>query len=179
MKDADTEQHTLEEIRTRFISVMAKNMEVYGISETVGRLYGTVYFHDQPMTLDEMSASLCMSKTSMSTNIKILSEANMVERVWQKGVRKDLYQDEDDWYKSFTTVFIDRWRSATNANLESAEHTKKELQAILDKTNDSMVYEKAATDLSRVEKALDYYAWLDEIIHLFETEQIFDYVNKK
>ncbi|WP_353626298.1 hypothetical protein [Bacillus sp. JCM 19041] len=46
-----------------------------------------------------------MSKTSMSTGIRQLAEANMAKKVWRKGVRKDLYTGEEDWYESFVAIF--------------------------------------------------------------------------
>ena len=86
MKQQD-EWNKLEEARDRFIQEISKNMYLYGITESIGRLYGTVFFAEEPMTLDEMSKELGMSKTSMSTGIRMLSESDMVERVWRKGVK--------------------------------------------------------------------------------------------
>ena len=68
-----------EEIIDKFIQVIAKNMNLYGITPSVGRLYGKLYFHDGRMTLDDMRDALEMSKTSMSTGVRALSEMKMVE----------------------------------------------------------------------------------------------------
>ena len=54
-----------EELIERYIQVIAKNMNLYGITPSVGRLYGTLYFAEEPMTLDQMRDALLMSKTSM------------------------------------------------------------------------------------------------------------------
>ncbi|PSL51348.1 transcriptional regulator [Salsuginibacillus halophilus] len=177
---AETRQwETLDVIRERFIAEMAQNMEVYGISQTVGRLYGTIFFQCAPMTLDEMSEALGMSKTSMSNNIRLLSEADMVERVWEKGVRKDLYKDEEDWYKSFSSVFINRWKAATDANLKAAKDAIVELEQIHDNAEDPVIQEQTNSDLAKVRKAHAYYEWLNEVIFLFEDGTIFEYVPKR
>src|SRR5699024_11992518 len=42
-----------DEMIQRFIQVIAKNMNLYGITPSVGRLYGVLYFNDQPMTRSE------------------------------------------------------------------------------------------------------------------------------
>lgn len=68
-----------EETIEKFIQVIAKNMSLYGITASVGRLYGVLYFSDEPMTLDDMRDALEMSKTSMSTGVRALSEMKMVE----------------------------------------------------------------------------------------------------
>lgn len=89
-----------EELIERYIQVIAKNMNLYGITPSVGRLYGTLYFAEEPMTLDQMRDALLMSKTSMSTGVKALADMKMVTPTFRKGIRKDLYQTEKDWYKS-------------------------------------------------------------------------------
>ncbi|WP_338001133.1 GbsR/MarR family transcriptional regulator [Shouchella clausii] len=95
----------LQEIREQFIHELSTNFHLYGINESVGRLYGTLLFENDTLTLDEMSRRLGMSKTSMSTGIRQLVDANMARKVWKKGVRKDLYIGEEDWYASFIAIF--------------------------------------------------------------------------
>lgn len=169
----------LQNIRHRFISVMAQNMGLYDITETNGRLYGTILFSDGPMTLDDMSRALEMSKTSMSTGVRLLSEGSMLTRVWEKGVRKDLYTVEEDWYKSFTSVFVNRWREATDNNHKAARHAKEQLEELYKKTEDTALQEQIERDLEKLDHAVRYYSWLDEVIHIFENGEIFDIVPKK
>lgn len=171
--------HQLESARNRFIQEISKNMYLYGINESIGRLYGIVFFAEHPMTLDEMSKELGMSKTSMSTGIRTLTEADMVERVWKKGVRKDLYQTEEDWYKSFSSLFINRWRTAVDDNLEAVYELKKTLDDLKEHTEDENLKEAIQTDLDKIIKAKNYYEWLGEVIKVFETGKIFELVPKK
>lgn len=169
----------LEKARNRFISEIAKNIHLYNITSSVGRLYGTVFFSDKPMTLDEMSESLGMSKTSMSTGIRALSDANMVEQVWEKGVRKDLYRTEEDWYKSFSTVFITRWRNSTEMNMSAIKDTKGLMNELYEETDSGHIRSEIDKDLEKLSKAEAYYDWLNEVIALFETGDIFNIVPKK
>ncbi|MDQ0256116.1 DNA-binding transcriptional regulator GbsR (MarR family) [Evansella vedderi] len=168
----------LEQARNRFITEIAKNIYLYNITPSVGRLYGTVFFSEEPMTLDEMSKAMGMSKTSMSTGIRSLLEADMVERVWERGIRKDLYKVEDDWYKSFSNVFINRWRNATELNKQAIEETKGLLNRLMDETEYEAVRVKAEKDLKKLTEVEEYYGWLTEVISLFETGAIFDIVPK-
>src|SRR6478735_4038550 len=94
----------LQHIRETFIHELSTNLHLYGMNESTGRLYGALLFEENALTLDQMSDHLGMSKTSMSTSIRQLTEANMARKVWQKGVRKDLYTSEDDWYNSFIAI---------------------------------------------------------------------------
>ena len=174
-----SEQEQLDAARGRFISEIAKNIHLYDLPPSIGRLYGTVFFSEDPMTLDEMSEEMGMSKTSMSTGIRSLVDADMVERVWEKGVRKDLYKTEEDWYKSFSTVFIKRWRNATETNLEAIGETEEMLNALKERADHDEVIEKVNNDLEKLHRARKYYEWLNEVIALFETGEIFEIVPKK
>ncbi len=127
------------------------------------------------MTLDQMSKALEMSKTSMSTGIRTLSEANMVEKVWQKGTRKDLYQAEKDWYKSFSTVFVKRWRNSVDNNFKAVREMRQTLTH-LESSEHEEIRKAVAHDLEKLEHAQQYYEWLQKVIHLFESEEIYDIV---
>ncbi|PYZ92094.1 GbsR/MarR family transcriptional regulator [Salipaludibacillus keqinensis] len=169
----------LEKARNRFISEIAKNIHLYNITSSIGRLYGTVFFSEEPMNLDDMSEALGMSKTSMSTGIRALSNADMVERVWEKGVRKDLYKTEKDWYKSFSNVFINRWRNATELNMGAIKETKEMMTELYKETEAEEIKRKVDRDLDKLTEAEAYYEWLNEVIALFETGEIFEIVPKK
>src|SRR5699024_10744909 len=138
VKDWEVYEDTTE----RYIQGVAKNMTLYGITPSIGRLYGTLYFSDEPMTLDDMTEALKMSKTSMSTGIRSLEEMRMVQSTFKKGVRKDLYQSEEDWYKSFTSLFANRWKHHTETNIEEAEEAIFELNRIAEKTGDQQLNDK-------------------------------------
>ncbi|MFC3040691.1 GbsR/MarR family transcriptional regulator [Virgibacillus xinjiangensis] len=177
-READNkEKH--EETIEKFIQVIAKNMNLYGIPPSVGRLYGVLYFADEPMTLDGMREALEMSKTSMSTGVRSLSEVKMVKPAFKKGVRKDLYQSEEDWYKSFTSLFGNRWRKQTEMNIEEAEDAIEELQTLMEKTEDEQLLEELQRDLERLEYARNYYLWLKDFIRTMESGEIFEYIPKK
>ena len=87
---------------------------LYGLTPSAGRQYGTMFFQNEPLTLDEMTEELGMSKTSMSTSVRALSDLKLVERAWKRGVRKDLYQVKDDWYQSFIDIFSIKWRRSVS-----------------------------------------------------------------
>ncbi|WP_079529322.1 GbsR/MarR family transcriptional regulator [Halobacillus hunanensis] len=177
------EKHTqdwtnYEETIEKFIQVIAKNMSLYGVTPSIGRLYGVLYFEEDPMTLDDMRAALEMSKTSMSTGVRALSDMKMVEPAFKKGVRKDLYKSEEDWYKSFTSLFGSRWRHHTETNIEEADEAIQELLQIKEQTEDVSLKEKIDSDIDRLHYAQNYYRWLMRFIHVVESGEIFQYVPK-
>lgn len=167
-----------EETIERFIQVIAKNMTLYGVTPSIGRLYGAIYFSEEPMTLDDMRDALEMSKTSMSTGVRTLSEMNMVEPTFKKGVRKDLYQSDEDWYKSFTSLFGNRWRQHTETNIEEANQTIHSLEELQTNTNNQELKKKISNSIERLNYAKNYYKWLMKFITVVETGEIFNYIPK-
>lgn len=167
-------QNTIEQ----FIQVIAKNMSLYGVTPSIGRLYGVLYFAEEAMTLDNMREALEMSKTSMSTGVRTLSDMKMVEPSFKKGIRKDLYKSEEDWYKSFTSLFGSRWRHHTETNIEEADEAIQELLNLREHTTDESLKEKIEMDIERLEYAQDYYRWLMRFIYVVESGEIFEYVPK-
>ncbi|QKY68505.1 GbsR/MarR family transcriptional regulator [Lentibacillus sp. CBA3610] len=175
-KHTSNEEEKYEETIEKFIQVIAKNMSLYGITSSVGRLYGVLYFSDEPMTLDGMRDALEMSKTSMSTGVRSLSDMKMVESTFKRGIRKDLYRSEEDWYKSFTSLFGNRWRHHTETNIEEAEETIMELRKIAQETSDENLKNRIGRDIDRLRYAKDYYKWLMKFIQVVESGEIFEYV---
>ncbi|HET7577953.1 MAG TPA: GbsR/MarR family transcriptional regulator [Bacillales bacterium] len=167
-----------QNVKEQFIQSIAKNMKLYGITPSVGRLFGILYFSDEPMTLDDMRSELGMSKTSMSTGVRALLDMKMVEPVFRRGVRKDLYQTEDDWYKSFAALFSSQWKKATQTNIEEMTEAKEKLEEMAAATEDEDLVHKIKGDLERLEYAKGYYEWLLRFVTVIETGEIFQYVPK-
>lgn len=174
-----SDQEKLETAREKVIQSIAENIDLYGITDSIGRLYGTLYFSNEPLTLDEMREALGMSKTSMSTGVRTLLETKMVRKVWKKGVRKDLYQAEEDWYKTFFEYFSTQWRDAIEMNLKAIKDAESTFHALIGKkeTNER-IKQDAIQDLEKLAKAKEYYQWLEDLIRTFETGEIFNLVPK-
>lgn len=174
----DKEWNKYEETKEQFIQSIAKNMHLYGITPSIGRLYGALYFSEQPMTLDDMREALGMSKTSMSTGVRTLLDMKMVEPVFKRGMRKDLYRTEEDWYKSFSALFSRKWKKATETNIEEMIETKEELESLYEQTENEQLKAKIEFDYERLEYAKNYYEWLLKFVEVIETGKIYDIVPK-
>jgi DNA-binding transcriptional regulator GbsR (MarR family) len=174
------QEKALQKARKRVIETIGNNMELYGITESTGHLYGLLFFQNKPMTLDEMREAMEMSKTSMSTGVRTLVDLKMVNKVWGKGSRKDLYEVEMDWYQTFADFFTIKWRKALEMNVQALRKSKSEmteLAAQLD-ANDP-VHAELQTDIAKMDDAIRYYSWLDRLIDTFESGDIFKLVPKE
>ncbi|UJF34140.1 GbsR/MarR family transcriptional regulator [Paenibacillus hexagrammi] len=170
----------IQKARKRIIESIGKNMDLYGITQSTGHLYGLLFFQNKPMTLDEMGEAMEMSKTSMSTAVRTLVDLKMVHKVWEKGSRKDLYEVEMDWFQTFADYFSLKWRKALEINLSSLRKSRTELTNLLKQyADDSSLQSVLNTDLEKVDEAIRYYSWLDRLIETFESGDIFKLVPKE
>lgn len=153
----------IEEIKNEAIFTLAKLIHLYGLTLSESRLFSIMFLENNPMTLDEMSQSLGMSKTSMSTGVRSLLDAQMVERTWKKGIRKDLYMVEEDLYKTFSNAFIDQWHSVIQHNTKTFSEISKQIGSLSSKIQDADLQASIAQYSHKVENIIDFYKWLAEI----------------
>lgn len=170
----------VDEVKTQFIEKIADNMSAFGVSASVGRVLGIIYMNREPMTLDDLSAETGMSKTRMSQVVREMIDMNIAERVFKKGVRKDLYQVEQDYYQTFVSLFTSTWNKAINRsrNFEKRLMTKlDELQNVSERTavEEQMINEL----LEEIEEWMEYYDWIRRVTDFFESGEIFKHVPKK
>lgn len=169
----------IDRARERVIETISQNMHLYGVTPSIGRLYGILFFNEGPLTLDDMKEELQMSKTSMSTSVRTLTDLKMVEKVWMKGERKDLYTARRDWYGIFIDYFAHEWRKVIHSNLSAVDESITKLNHLL--ADSSITEEQKATittDLNKLLYTKDYYQWQDRLFDFFETEEVFKAVER-
>ncbi|MFC4559150.1 GbsR/MarR family transcriptional regulator [Virgibacillus kekensis] len=116
-----------EELTDKIIAESVKTIEMFGLTPLEARLFVLLYIEKRPMTLDEMSEALGRSKTAMSTSVRSLSDYNLVNLVWKKGERKDLYETNDQLYKNFMNNYVNKWIDMTSHQRESLEEISRTL----------------------------------------------------
>ncbi|KRE48801.1 GbsR/MarR family transcriptional regulator [Paenibacillus sp. Soil522] len=178
LADLTEEQLTkLHNTRRRVIESIGKNMDLYGITLSIGHLYGNMYFNREPVTLDEMSQTMGMSKTSMSTGMRTLHDLKMINKVWGKGSRKDLYEVEPNWHQNFADFFSIKWRKAVEQNMSALNRSMKEIDALKQQyESDPAFLDVLENDMQKIDEALKYYRWLERLIDSFETGDIYKFI---
>ncbi|CAM4365766.1 GbsR/MarR family transcriptional regulator [Paenibacillus phoenicis] len=175
----DEQQALLMKVRKRVIEAIGRNMDLYGVSLSTGHLYGLLFFADKPMTLDEMGKEMKMSKTSMSTGVRTLLDLKMVNKVWEKGSRKDLYEVEYDWYQTFTDFFAIKWRKAVESNILVLRRSIDELTKAMVVEEEGPLRKVLEEDVRKMKESVKYYEWLDRLIDAMESGEIYKLVPKE
>ena len=90
---------------TDFIEKFCVVAEQDGFPRIAGRIMGFLLLHEGPYTLDELAEELQISKTSASTNARLLEQHEIIERVVKSGDRRDFYRlAENHWERMFDVI---------------------------------------------------------------------------
>ena len=168
----------LDEARDVIISAIAQTMVIYGVTPSVGRIYGVLYFADKPMSLDDIKDQVAMSKASVSNGMRELLDTEMVIKVWKKGDIKDHYIAEKDFLRNFIAFFKKKLRQERNLIVKAIEQSQPVLQDIADNFSDSKASAAAKQDLKHLKDSEAYFNWTMRLANAMESGEIFNYFPK-
>lgn len=173
-----SEKETIEQSRDVMISALAQSMVIYGVTPSVGRIYGVLYFSSEPLTLDDIKDQVAMSKASVSNGMRELLETDMVTKVWKKGDRKDHYVAEKDYLRNFLSFFIKKIRQERHLLMKATEQVQPTLKDIANHTTNQQIKEAAEKDLALIEDSKEYFDWTMALANAMESGKIFDFLPK-
>lgn len=79
---------------------MGLHFEEYGVPRIGGRILGLLLVSSRPVTPEEMSDYLQVSRSSISTNLRTLQMTGLADRVSLPGERSDHYVFSDDAWEN-------------------------------------------------------------------------------
>ena len=125
----------------------------FGLNNIMAQLYAILYLNDKPLSLNDMTERLKISKGSVSVNIRALERYGAVRRIWIKGSRKDYYESETD----ITKVIIDRVKSMVTGRLSEVDEMINSSHQALRIVNSSNKEEKEAVKIfeQRLDKLIN------------------------
>jgi DNA-binding transcriptional regulator GbsR (MarR family) len=111
VKEKSTEP--LEPGRKRFIDKLGLYYENYGIPRIGGRIIGLILTAEAPVSAEEIVGALAVSRSSVSTNIRLLQMAGFLEVSPGQAGRADCF-----------TLSGDAWLNAITARIEGFKYLK-------------------------------------------------------
>jgi DNA-binding MarR family transcriptional regulator len=72
------------------------SFEQEGLPRIAGRIMGFLMLHKGPCTLDDLAEQLQISKTSASTNARLLEQLGLLDQIAKPGDRRDYYELAED-----------------------------------------------------------------------------------
>ena len=123
----------ISSIKQEFIQDFGEAYHRNGLPTLMGRIVGLLLFMNKPITLDEITEQLNVSKGPVSQVMRRLREHHLIQRIWIHGDRKDYYQAESD---IFGNAFGNQV-SLMKQNLFLADKYKSKLSKVNDSDLDS------------------------------------------
>ncbi|MGD9486572.1 MAG: GbsR/MarR family transcriptional regulator [Calditrichaceae bacterium] len=83
-------------IKQEFIQDYGEAYQTFGLPKLMGRIVGLLIFIGRPISLDDITDELNVSKGPVSQITRRLRDHNLIQRIWVPGDRKDYYQAAPD-----------------------------------------------------------------------------------
>ena len=114
----------MQNLEQEFIQDFGEAYHRNGLPTLMGRIVGLLLYAYKPVSLDEITKRLNVSKGPVSQVMRRLREHHLIQRVWVPGDRKDYYQAEAD---IFGNAFTNQM-SLMQHNLSLAQKYVAEVQ---------------------------------------------------
>ncbi|WP_188207919.1 choline uptake/conversion transcriptional regulator CudC [Alkalibacillus aidingensis] len=175
MKPTDEQaKESIDQAKDLVIESLGETMDLYGVTRSVGNLYGTMYF-EESMTLDEMREKLKMSKPSMSTGVKKLQEFDIVKQSFQRGTRKQTFVAEKNFFSFFNKFFTKKWEREVTLNLDAIKEAQPILEEVINSDDVSQEIKNEAQSIYvQIEYSKAYYYWLQQLVEGIRSGKIFE-----
>ena len=97
------------------------------LTQLQGRIFGLLYLHAGPMSLDDVTSELQQSKGNVSVNIRGLIDWQLVRQLRIAGSRKDHYEAATDFWRVMQEIMERRFRWNLRQVLAAADETSRAL----------------------------------------------------
>ena len=81
----------------RFVEDVARLLTPWGVPPVAARLYGHLLLSSRPVSLDEITEALGISKSSASVAARLLESYRLAHRHSEPGTKRALYSVADDY----------------------------------------------------------------------------------
>lgn len=95
------------------------------LTQLQGRIFGFLYLQPGPVSLDEITTELGISKGNVSTNIRGLVDWHFVRHVPVPGSRKDHYQAASDFWRVMQEIMERRFRWNIRQVIAACDETRR------------------------------------------------------
>jgi HTH-type transcriptional regulator, glycine betaine synthesis regulator len=104
-KDTSTPDPLASKARRQLVENAGHVFEKLGVRRSTGQIYGLLYLSKAPMTLDDIVASLQLSKGCASNGTQQLLSFGAIRQVWTPGEHKYHFESVGDVSSTLRTVY--------------------------------------------------------------------------
>jgi len=144
-KMSETRKTVLEPVEEKFILHWGEMGTKWGINRTVAQVHALLYLAAKPLPADEISTTLSVARSNVSTSLRELQGWGIVRVVHVLGDRRDHFETLKDVWEIFRIVAEERKKREIDPTLRvlaecvqeaksvpGDAHTKERLEAMLE-----------------------------------------------
>ncbi|HAO33403.1 MAG TPA: MarR family transcriptional regulator [Candidatus Competibacter sp.] len=150
----------LKPVSERFVLHWGEMGSRWGVNRTVAQIHALLYLAGRPMEADEITQTLSVARSNVSTSLKELLSWKLVRIVHLRGDRRDYFETSTDIWELFRLIVEGRRQREIDPTVEV-------LKACL--SNPDLEQETADTR-QRIQETLGFIeiltAWADEMLRL-------------
>ena len=95
-KPAPADTETSLSIKNEFIQDYSVGYQTFGLPGLMGKVVGLLLYRGTPLSLDDITNELQVSKGPVSQIMRRLRDHSLVRRIWVPGSRRDYYEAVPD-----------------------------------------------------------------------------------
>ena len=144
----------------RFVLHWGEMGSRWGVNRTVAQIHALLFIAGRPMHAEEISETLAVARSNVSTSLRELMNLNLVKIVHTLGERRDHFETSKDVWELFRTVVRER----KSREFDPTVAMLKELTADADFATESSDARARIKETLALMNALS--AWGDEMLRL-------------
>jgi len=118
----------LDSTTQKFIIHWGEMGSRWGINRTIAQIHALLYISSEPLTAEEISETLGVARSTVSTGLRELQSWNVVKIVHVLGDRRDHFEVMGDVWEMFRAVINERKRREIDPALSVLRETVAEIE---------------------------------------------------
>jgi DNA-binding transcriptional regulator GbsR (MarR family) len=98
----------LTDVARKFVVHWGEMGSAWGVNRTVAQIHALLFFHGRPLHAEEISETLGVARSNVSTSLKELINWRLVRTTQALGDRRDYFETSGDVWELFRTVVRER-----------------------------------------------------------------------
>jgi DNA-binding transcriptional regulator GbsR (MarR family) len=111
---------------SQFVEAWGSLGVLWGLNRSMARVHALFLMSDEPIELDQVAKRLAISRGNASMCLKELRNWGVIQRVHKHGDRQDYYQAEEDVWKTFFRIAVERKKREFDPALHTLRHLLSE-----------------------------------------------------
>ena len=151
----------LTPVMQKFILHWGEMGSTWGINRTVAQIYATLYISPQPLTAEEISETLSIARSTVSTGLHELQGWGVIRIVHVLGDRRDHFETIGDVWEMFRAILRERKCREIDPTLDILRQSVAVLNEQED--NESFVAERLSEMLDFFEVTTTVYNQIEQM----------------